>query len=48
MFFDFFFFLILKGPEVSSLIIRLFFIFRRKLDMIRNAEVLGRSIAHHY
>ena len=46
MFFDFFF-LILKGPE-DSLIMRLFFISRLKLDMIRNAEVLGRSIVHHY
>lgn len=47
MFFDFFF-LILKGPEDSSLIIRLFFIFRLKLDMIRNAEVPDRSIVRHY
>ena len=39
---------ILKGLEVSSLIIKLSFIFRQKLDMIRNAAVLGRSIVHHY
>lgn len=39
---------ILKGPEVSSLIIKLSFIFRQKLDMIRNAAVRGGSIVHHY
>lgn len=41
-------FLILQRPEVSSLIIRLCFVFRHELEMIGNAEVPRRSSVHHY